>query len=1471
MVKRVFGRVLALLLLVLIILTLSLSVNVSVASDNHYVHKYMLTDLFVNNTNIINYIKTLSSMKDKLSGHDGSIAAARYIYRTLKNYGVQVTEENYPIAVPFDKDSVMYVNGREVKAYPIWPSGGVPVNFEAEGRGLVIHSLRDINGVDLNGRILFLPLSIDYKWEILLDPHLGVKAIIFYDDRGAVNSLMYNKYLDVPVNLPIGYVSTRDLAEKGLSLDDLNDALISVSIHSIWREVNTTNIYAYIPGRSREYKIVLIAHYDSWSPVVGYAPGAMDSIAPSYLLELARYFTNNTPEYDVLMLFLSGYYEGLEGHRFFVEKYIFDKQPIKFGNMSIALEPDKTLYIGIDLNYNSIYIAPVSIGYFYSAQAGAITRGPLNVFSSFISQIYTPDNVGKALSGRVPDNIVTSMRRIMFYTTTLDSWWTLFPGPYWLESEPFWFSGLPAFTLKTSMADKGYRGTPLDLYEFVNITNLKTQFVILDSMLNIVFSMNSRQLSKAIKMGLTGGAPVRTPKSDRGEMFADLIGQVMVFKPQLGQQISLDKAGLPRALVIISAGSRLISTSPWNLRIYKITDDKGYFEVDGLPTSKSTTLNILAVIMDEKGRVLALNDMGEASRGGSIAISQGVVGSKEHPWEIWTIEFNGSLTVNMVIDPLTYQTPREGGKIGLKIVRMDTMAMPASYYIGLDENGFLVVYVDKYMKYSLVFGPEPVAYVIENVEPGGSYSLYDALNSTIRIVDRRLARLAENKIRDPATEEFLVQGRSALENATKALRGMDYTKYIAYTITGLTIAYNAYQLMKSDFLDVENTATLFSVLLVFFAFIMGLYFKKPGGSPFSLLGKTIAAAVVPAALFFYIHPAMKLTANAIMTIVGFIMIILVIPALLVLLGDFNAALKEIRRKKVGVHKAERSKLVASYISFSYGVEYMKKRRLRTALTLTTLIVVVISIVIFTSVTSYIAPRPVYMPGVTPSRGQGILLQRESIDRNLPIGSIAELTVKEVFSGTTVARYWSSATLNLYLYDDLSVKSIVYSITALEPEEDRVTNISSIIVRGRWFTDNDTYTVIVPSRIVEASNGKIDVGSTIVVGGLKLRVIGVYDTNKIPLIIEADGATITPVIHFPRAHDLSGTLILPAKLVRINPWLDKGLSFILAQISIITEKDPYVIGSKIIFTLPSVDTYLASKTYGVSKYSRMIALGGSGFNYVLAPIVIASVSILGVLLGSIYERRREIFIYAALGLSPSQIGLMFIAEALAYALVATVIGYVIGVISTAFMASILPGVFRPNYSSKYVVFAIGATIIAVLSATVYPIIKASKMALPSLRRKWEYPTKPKGDEWIIPLPFKITSRRELYGALAYVYEYIKEFTSPDIGSFVVEKTGIALSKTEEGRNVIVFGGEVRLKPWHAGVKQEFAIRSIEVKPDEWEITIYLKRMSGNPKIWVKSNKAFIDALRKQLLLWRTLPPDDKKKYIEEGRQLFKTEE
>jgi hypothetical protein len=419
-----------------------------------YDHSYLFKELPIglnlenNSLNVLNitlpgdfirYIKLFSSIDDRLTGHNGYFKATKIIIDTLLNitHG-NIFLDNYTIVVPIDTSSFMYVNGLKIKVYPIWPSGGVPVNTYYCGRIIVAKSIEGLNGKDLRGSIVFIPMSTDWHWQWLLDPNLGVRAVIFYEDNMS-NSEMYNKYLDVPVKLPLGYISLRELKMRyGLGLSDLDGKQAILKLSSKWVEENVSNIITYIPGKNHDYKIILLAHYDSWSPVIGDAPGATDILAPAYLLTYAKKLVNETPQYDTLIVLFSGYYESLEGERHFVEKYIFDKAKLVFGNTTITLDPAKTLFIGIDMNYRSKYVAPSSIGYFYYAQAVGITRGPINIYAGFITHVFEETKLYNDISEKLGTQLAIAERQLFLYSRDPRVWWTLFPGPYWLDTEPFW-------------------------------------------------------------------------------------------------------------------------------------------------------------------------------------------------------------------------------------------------------------------------------------------------------------------------------------------------------------------------------------------------------------------------------------------------------------------------------------------------------------------------------------------------------------------------------------------------------------------------------------------------------------------------------------------------------------------------------------------------------------------------------------------------------------------------------------------------------------------------------------------------------------------------------------------------------------------------------------------------------------------------------------------------------------------------
>ncbi len=1408
----------------------------------------------------------LAGLGSRAPGYPGYYAAADVIERELSGMGIGYVVDNYSVVMLVDEGSYLYVDGMRLRVYAMWPNGGVPPNGVVEGPLYYVPGLDEAGSVPLNGSIALVPLSIGYEWQWLLDPMIGVRAIVFVEDPSAAREDMYHTFLDTPVNIVRAYLPYSELARHNVSgYAALSGAHARLVVRSSMKPVEAVNIAGVIG--SGDLTVILVAHYDSWSPAPAAAPGGSDALSPAILLDLARHLSSaRIPGIRFILLFSGSHYEALAGTRFFVEKYFFEKKPLGAGNESIVLDPAKTLVIGIDIGDGYPLFAPVSLGYFYSAQALGITRGPLDVFREFVTGLFIDQMtrlrgiVGKSLGGGAAD----AFKELLLDSVDPSTWWALYPGPYWLDTEPFWSSGLAAFTFKTVFSPSPRQATPIDYGGGIDWDNVAAQALLLRAIVEqYIGGMEKSRLAEAIRGGVTEGAPTRVSLTDRNEMFAKLVGQVRLWNATEGRSVSLREAGLPPAIVVIGAGPRLRASSIWDARIYLVTDRDGFFEAVGIHGARAGSLRILAVVLGENGSVIAVNDMGRASRGGSVAIGKDVLGSRSAPWEVWVVRVEKPIIVPVVVEPQRFMRPVEGGEIGVRVIRSDTLADPDHYAVFLDEDGLLTIYVHRPRSYDLVFGPQPVAYVVRGVEPGDTRGLYDAAVDTLAVAGERLAELRKYHVSSPAAEEFLRRGLEAAGRARAAIRsGGNITLYRGYVLLALSLSSSAYQLSKSAYIDVENAATFFSILLVFFAIVVAIYVRRPGEPPFKMMAKTVAATAVPAALFYTIHPALRLTANAVMTVVGFVMIILVAPALLVLLGDFNEALREIRRRKIGVHRIERSKLAASYIAFSYGVEYMKKRRLRTILTLITLIIVVISVILFTSYTAYVAPQP-GLQHVTATRSPGLLVEVVTIDKNLPLGREMRYALAAATNSTVVVREWAPVALNLYLGRNPARYRQIDGVLALEPVETRITNISGIIVEGRWLRSNDTYVVVIDKDT--ASMLSAGPGDYVVVAGLPLRVVGVYDADKLMAIKELDGEDLRPVKGYPRLKT-AVTVIVPVSLAEKNPWLGKGVSFTVAQLSSASPPGKALeYAAELIYPVPAADIY-ASDNPGeaVYKYAQRTGYGGGGWAYVMAPLGIASISILGVMLGGLYERKKEIFIYAALGLSPTQIGLMFIAEALAYALIASVIGYSVGIALTSFLAYAMPGVFHPNYSSGYVVFALMATIAATVAASIYPIIKASKMALPSLRRRWEYPTRPEQDTWRIPLPFKITSRYELAGAMIYLHEYLSGFTSPDIGDFVVEEIALGRGETEKGERYVELAGTVRLKPWHAGIKQEFHVMAVEVGPDEWAFTILLKRLSGNPKMWVKANKPFIDAVRKQLLLWRTLHPEDKERYLERGR-------
>ena len=289
---------------------------------------------------------------------------------------------------------------------------------------------------------------------------------------------------------------------------------------------------------------------------------------------------------------------------------------------------------------------------------------------------------------------------------------------------------------------------------------------------------------------------------------------------------------------------------------------------------------------------------------------------------------------------------------------------------------------------------------------------------------------------------------------------------------------------------------------------------------------------------------------------------------------------------------------------------------------------------------------------------------------------------------------------------------------------------------------------------------------------------------------------------------------------------------------------------------------------VATRSRL-SVGGMGG--LLVPILIAALIVFNTMLGAVYERMYEIKTYASVGLAPMHIAALFFAESSVFAVMGAMLGYLIGqIVSRGLMMfpELMAGMSL-NYSSISAVWSAVLVVAVVLASTAYPARMAGKLSVPDETRKMAIP-KPDSDVWEIWFPFTVSSKEAL-GVMSYLREYFESNDEDAVGSFTSDNIRFYVEDVE-GRRHVCLGADVWVAPLDMGVSQAVKISAIP-DPDEGDITYLfftITRKSGEFQTWHRMNLGFLKDLRKQLLIWRLVTPEAKKRLTIEGTDLLERE-
>jgi len=228
--------------------------------------------------------------------------------------------------------------------------------------------------------------------------------------------------------------------------------------------------------------------------------------------------------------------------------------------------------------------------------------------------------------------------------------------------------------------------------------------------------------------------------------------------------------------------------------------------------------------------------------------------------------------------------------------------------------------------------------------------------------------------------------------------------------------------------------------------------------------------------------------------------------------------------------------------------------------------------------------------------------------------------------------------------------------------------------------------------------------------------------------------------------------------------------------------------------------------------------------------------------------------------------MIFTEGFVYAIVGATAGYLISLVIGYVVSNVLHVAYMVDFSSPYPALSVLFSMLAVIIAGVYPAVKASGYVTPSLERKWRIPTKPIGDVWYVPLPMSVSSKKIAYSMLAYIMEYLTSAILEE--KFRVDEKPHIIKQDISGRKAIGISLKVRLPPYDAAILEDTKILAIETEDGKIAFGVHSRLLSGKRYLWIASHRNFIDEIRKQLLVWKSLREKDIEKYVKMSEELFK---
>jgi hypothetical protein len=695
-----------------------------------------------------------------------------------------------------------------------------------------------------------------------------------------------------------------------------------------------------------------------------------------------------------------------------------------------------------------------------------------------------------------------------------------------------------------------------------------------------------------------------------------------------------------------------------------------------------------------------------------------------------------------------------------------------------------------------------------------------------------------------------------------------------------------------------NQAVLAAVMLLAFLAVWAVFLERiivQSGSIYGRIGGTLAFFGAGLVLLYFLHPAFQISSTPIIILVAYVLEVLALLAFGVVAGKYAAVMKEWRERTGGIHASDISRAGALAVAFSLGLTNLAKRPLRTALMIVTVSLLAFSVMTFTSVETTLDTRFVPITMKSPPVTDNLLLRlykwapvpwtmADSFESDLGPGSSSVRRSIKV----NVRRPWEIGLgMNRFVFTHGDASFTAEALQGFMPGENAFSRLPEC-VNGRWFS-GEKDEVILPAAVAKSLGAKV--GDVIQYGNASLRVVGILDTARADAVRDCSGEALAPVDFYTSGLILNATdtdlrnavgnetgvrfmsfdriVLLPHAFVMdlggdiygvaaklglksgtgVSPVRQGGRNGRDARSTIAAIEN---LMSRIEVNLfASVD----GKSYLVQT-ARSQSVQGAW--KLIMPVLLVVLIMVNAMLGTVEERSEEILMLGAVGLAPRHVSILFLAEACVYGVLGVVFGVMLG-LGVGWLTRGWSSGVDVNYASVSTMLMGMLVMVVVVLATWIPAARAARLATPSGAAKWELPASADG-RVALTLPFNVTRENGL-GVFAFLHEYLnghRESTSPDFRCTALT-AGIVPVGTES--TAVEIGGQVWPAPYDRQVSQQATVRLSPVAGTNlFRVEVGCERLTGELDAWNRGVFEFLDLVRRQFLIYRTLPDEHKRRYV-----------